>query len=173
MASNELHTELHLYVLHTVCIVVRKCFSSKEAICYYFFKKPWPLQVPKFVIWGMLYVCVRIWERAHFNLRRTTISAMGSNSRACTYISDTNLNFQMRISQHWKQLPSCALMHFDQLEIDILLQVGPFLKSYHILLGQHALHFVGSLEAPLLNTVDCRNQYCWFKCPLTVAIANE
>ncbi len=47
-------------------------------------------------------------------LRITTISAMGSNSRACTYI---------------KQYKS----QISNVQIDVLLQVGPFLKPYHML----------------------------------------
>ncbi len=36
--------------------------------------------------------------------RRTRIAAMGSNSRSCPYIGNTNLSFKTCISQQWKQL---------------------------------------------------------------------
>ncbi len=57
-----------------------------------------------------------------------------SNSRACTYISNTNLNFKRaylsngRSYRHKtkcnRKLTSCTLIQHDQLKIDVVLQSG-------------------------------------------------
>ncbi len=103
---------------------------------------------------------------------------MGSNSCSSRIILNTNLKLQTCVSHEQKQLQTlnkvnwkltdCSFVLCDNPKIKVLLQVGPFLKSYHICIHAHCSAFLCNITGSSNFCLSCghgghaRHMLEWF-----------